>query len=163
MQARVTIGILALLAFGLALVAAAGTSARADEAKPETTTAKPAPPANAPSSRDYGIKDTARPSDPVAMGGFIFRQRCGVCHSKTTDGRTPYGPHLAGLMGREIGSTGWKKHSTAFKDADFVWDEAKLDRFLKDPKGTIPGARTDVAVRFKRARTALIAYLKTLS
>lgn len=96
------------------------------------------------------------------MGGFIFRQRCAVCHSKKEGKKLSYGPHLAGIYGREAGGTGWFRQSSALTNADFRWDEEKLDSFLQDPKKVVPGVKTDVVVRFKRSRTALIAYLKSL-
>lgn len=164
MPVRATLGIIALLAFGLALVAAGASAADAPAPTvapaPAAGTAATARPSPKPS--DYGVKDTARPSDPVLMGGFIFRQRCSVCHAKAEGGKLAYGPHLGGISGRKAGSTGWSKHSVALAGADFVWTEDKLDAFLKDPRKTVPGMKTDVTVRFKRSRTALIAYLKTL-
>ena len=171
MSVRISFALVALFAFSLALAAAAGGQARAGvqlaqakpvDAKPQASgdaapAAKPAP-----SLRDYGVTDTARPSDPVLMGGFIFRQRCAVCHSRKEGVKLAYGPHLAGIYGREVGSTNWFRQSSALTEASFSWDEDKLDDFLQDPKKTVPGVKTDVVVRFKRSRTALIAYLKSL-
>ncbi len=166
MSIRISFALVVLFAFSLALAAAAGGQARADDqlaqAKPQTSgdaapAAKPAP-----SPKDYGVTDTARPSDPVLMGGFIFRQRCALCHSKKEGVKLAYGPHLAGIYGREVGSTNWFRQSSALTEASFSWDEEKLDSFLQDPKKAVPGVKTDVVVRFKRSRTALIAYLKSL-
>jgi cytochrome c len=164
--AKLSFAIVALCAFSLALAAAAGGQARAEgqlaqakpaETEPATPKAKPAP-----SPKDYGVKDAVRPSDPVKMGGFIYRQRCAVCHSRKEGGKLAYGPHLGGIYGREAGGTGWFRQSEALTNAGFSWDEAKLNSFLQDPKKAVPGVKTDVVVRFKRSRTALIAYLKSL-
>lgn len=164
MPVRASLGIIALLAFGFALLAAASSAAYAADPP-----APPAPTAGAvmkakpsPKPSDYGVKDTARPADPILMGEFIFRQRCAVCHAKTEGGKTAYGPHLDGISGRQAGATGWSNHSGALSGAGFAWTDDKLDAFLKDPKKTVPGIKTDVSVRFKRSRTALIAYLKSL-
>tara|TARA_B110000444_G_C18632169_1_gene497350 strand:- start:188 stop:694 length:507 start_codon:yes stop_codon:yes gene_type:complete len=163
--------LVALFAFSLALAAAAGGQARAAnqlaQAKPAETKPQPSGDADpvakpAPSPKDYGVTDSARPSDLVLMGGFIFRQRCAVCHSKKEGVKLAYGPHLAGIYGRKVGTTDWFRQSSALKQADFRWDDAKLDSFLQDPKKAIPGVKTNVVVRFKRSRTALIAYLKSL-
>jgi cytochrome c len=169
MSVRFSFALVALSAFSLALAAAAGghasaadqlAQAKPADAQPADSAAPAAKPA--PSPKDYGVTDTARPSDPVLMGGFIFRQRCAVCHSKKEGEKLAYGPHLAGIYGREVGSTGWFRQSNALTEAGFRWDEAKLDSFLQDPKKAIPGVKTHVVVRFKRSRTALIAYLKSL-
>jgi cytochrome c len=169
MSVRVSFALVALFVFSLALAAAAVVQARAadqfsqakpSDAQPSGDVARAAKPA--PSSKDYGVKDTAQPSDPVLMGGFIFRQRCAVCHSKKEGEKLAYGPHLAGIYGREVGSTGWFRQSSALTEADFRWDDAKLNSFLQDPKKAIPGVKTDIVVRFKRSRAALIAYLKSL-
>ena len=65
-------------------------------------------------------------------------------------------------MGRKAGETGWDKHTGALTDSEVVWDEAKLNELLQTPQAAVPGVNMDVIVRFKRSRTALIEYLKTL-
>lgn len=154
MSVRDSFALVALFTLSCALAAASGGQSRAAD---QLSQPKPGL-----SSKDYGVNDTARPSDSVLMGEFIFRQRCAVCHSKKKGERLAYGPHLAGIYGREVGSTGWFRQSRALTEADFRWEDAKLDSFLRDPKKAIPGVKTDIVVRFKRSRTALIAYLKSL-
>ena len=134
----------------LAMIAAVGAAARAED-KSKT------------SARDYGVTDKALDySDPVELGAFIYRQRCSVCHARAEGGKTKYGPHLGGVFGREAGSTGWAKQSEALTESKVVWDEKTLAGLVSDPQDTVPGVNMNVIVRFKRSRTALIAYLKTL-
>jgi len=62
----------------------------------------------------------------------------------------------------KVGATSWPKHSTALNGIDGTWTETSLEKLLKDPQGSFPGLNKNIQVRFKKSRTALIAYLKTL-
>ncbi len=116
------------------------------------------------SPRDYGITEGARrdTSDPLVVGEFVFSQRCSTCHARTAGRDNVYGPHLSGIFGREVGATSWPKHSTALNGMDGTWTETSLEKLLRDPQGSFPGLNKNIQVRFKKSRTALIAYLKTL-
>jgi cytochrome c len=48
-------------------------------------------------------------------------------------------PNLYKIVGRKAGSLQNHGYSSAMKGADFVWDEAKLDRFIANPEQTVPG------------------------
>ncbi len=146
MTNRIAPPLLALAALSFAMTA--GVDARADaDAKPS----------------DYGVTEAdRRDNDPIKMGAFVYGQRCAVCHARKSGEPAPYGPHLAGVVGRRAGVTGWPEHSDALKRSEIEWTEAALDRLLADPQKATPGINMDVIVRFKRSRTALIAYLKTL-
>ena len=148
MTNRISVCALALGALTLATLAVVGSSARAEE---KTT------------ARDYGVtEEIRRVGPPELMGAFIYRQRCAVCHSVEAAGRTPYGPHLKGIVGRKAAATEWSGQSVALSGSDMVWNDKALDRFLADPQKALPGVNMNVVVRFKRSRDALIAYLKTL-
>ena len=49
------------------------------------------------------------------------------------------GPNLYKVVGRKAGSLPDYNYSSAMKEADFVWDEEKLDRFIANPDEVIPG------------------------
>lgn len=160
MQQRRDLILVATAALALAVFAAFGAAARAQTAAPAD-----APPAAAQTAKpsDYGVTPAIRPNDdPVDKGAFIYKQRCAVCHARAADGKTEYGPHLAGIFGRKAATTGWDGHTRQFKAMDTVWNDAALDALLTDPQAAAPGIKMDVVVRFKRSREALIAYLKTL-
>jgi len=53
--------------------------------------------------------------------------------------RLPTGPHLNKIIGRKAGSLPDYGYSSAMKSADFVWDEAKLNRFIANPDEIVPG------------------------
>ena len=47
--------------------------------------------------------------------------------------------------------------------ADFVWDEARLDAWLTNPQAVIPGAVMAYRQAKPETRAAIIAYLKELN
>jgi cytochrome c len=68
----------------------------------------------------------------------VFNNACRTCHSiKGGDNRL--GPNLYKIIGRKAGSLPEYNYSPAMKDADFVWDEAKLARFIANPDEVVPG------------------------
>jgi cytochrome c len=89
----------------------------------------------------------------------LFKKKCGTCHS-IEPGAHKIGPSLGGILGRKAGSTDFTKYK-ALKDADFVWDEEKLDAWIKDPKAYIgkPTAMT-VKVKIEDERKMIINFLK---
>lgn len=94
--------------------------------------------------------------DVIARGGEVY-DRCRGCHSLERD-RT--GPRHCGLFGRPAGSVPGFRYSPAMRDAQIVWNEITLDRFLADPRGAIPGNRmTYAGVESAAERAALIAWL----
>ena len=49
------------------------------------------------------------------------------------------GPNLHKVVGRKAGSLPDYAFSSAMKEAGFVWDEEKLDRFIANPDEVVPG------------------------
>jgi cytochrome c len=100
----------------------------------------------------------ARPMD----GAALFKQQCATCH--TTDPSDPprQGPGLANILGRPAGKAEGFRYSPAFAQANFVWDEARLDAWLADPQAVIPGAVMPYRQPKPEVRGALIAYLREL-
>lgn len=73
-----------------------------------------------------------------ASGQLAFNNACRTCHlTRESDNRL--GPNLHKIIGRKAGSLPDFNYSSAMKEADFVWDEAKLDRFITDPDEVVPG------------------------
>ncbi len=74
----------------------------------------------------------------AASGQQVFNNACRTCHStKERDNRL--GPHLYKIIGRKAGSLPGFGYSSALKGADFVWDEARLERFIANPDELVPG------------------------
>ena len=95
-------------------------------------------------------------------GARVFKSQCATCHAVTA-GKNLVGPSLAGVVGRKAGDVAGFRYSTANKAADFVWDEAKLDPYLANPKAVIPGTSMLYSgLKNDEQRADLIAYLATL-
>ncbi|WP_074065727.1 c-type cytochrome [Rhizobium etli] len=95
-------------------------------------------------------------------GERLFRSRCGTCHS-VNNGENRMGPHLSGLLGRLAGTIQGARYSKALGGSDFVWDEERLQAFLANPRQVVPGTTMTVSVRDEEQRSAIIAYLRSLS
>ena len=74
----------------------------------------------------------------AATGQLVFNNACRTCHT-TRKGDNRLGPHLNKIIGRKAGSLPDYGYSSAMKSADFVWDEAKLNRFIANPDDIVPG------------------------
>ena len=55
------------------------------------------------------------------------------------EGDNRLGPNLYKIVGRKAGSLPDYAFSSAMKEAGFVWDEEKLDRFIANPDEVVPG------------------------
>ena len=108
---------------------------------------------------------TAGAGDPAK--GETFAARCKACHTFEKGGPNRVGPHLFGVVGRPIASVADFTYSDAMKtfaEGGKVWDDATLDAYLADPKGTAPGNKMAFpGVKSEADRANVIAYLKTLA
>lgn len=98
----------------------------------------------------------------AADGERQFRARCGACHSVEA-GQNRVGPHLSGLIGRAAGSVEGARYSAALQESGIVWDPARLDEYLANPKRTVPGTTMPVGLTNDAQRANVIEYLRTLS
>jgi cytochrome c len=86
---------------------------------------------------------------------------CRSCHNIAAGGPNMTGPNLHGVFGRTAGTHEGFKYSDAVKNAGFAWDAEKLDAWLADPRGYLPGNRmTFAGLKDAKKRVDLIAYLK---
>lgn len=69
---------------------------------------------------------------------------CASCHDVGPQPRNIFGPYLAGVVGRKVGTVNGFRYSQAMKSAGFVWTEDKLKAFLRSPSDVVPGT----AMRF---------------
>ena len=89
-----------------------------------------------------------------------FNNACRTCHV-TRDGDNRLGPNLHKVMGRKAGSLPNYSYSSAMKEADFTWDEAKLDRFIASPDEIVPGNKMKPygGLANKEDRAKIVAFL----
>ena len=90
---------------------------------------------------------------------------CIACHS-VVDAKNKTGPSLVGVVGRTIASAPDYKYSQPMIDygaANGVWDDAKLDAYLDNPKKVVPGGKMAFGgLKKPEDRVDIIAYLATL-
>ena len=102
----------------------------------------------------------ASDDEMVEKGEKVFK-KCKACHTYEQDGKNKVGPNLWGIIGRTSGTHEGFKYSDAMKEAAIVWDEAKLDAYLTDPKAFVPGNKMAFKGLDKpEDRQAVIAFLK---
>ena len=93
-------------------------------------------------------------------GEAAFRQ-CAGCHAIGEESNGA-GPHLVGIVGREVGSIEGFRFSDALADSTSVWDEALLVAYLTSPRDTLAGTRKTVSARSAEQAADLVAYLASL-
>ncbi len=76
-----------------------------------------------------------------------------------------YGPPLAGVIGRTAGTFSGYTYSKSFlqKMDGVVWDEAKLDTWIKSSQTMVPGSYMFYSMKKAELRGRIIEYLKAQS
>ena len=92
-------------------------------------------------------------------GMYVFK-KCQACHNFK---KNKLGPHLKGIVGREIASVEGYKYSKAMLEYQgFVWDEDNLSIWLQNPKKMISKTKMIFPGLKKQDQIdALIEYLKS--
>jgi cytochrome c2 len=110
---------------------------------------------------DEGEIDFLAPSMRVAGEALSFQ--CASCHAFKQDGSSSIGPLLWGVVGRKSASLEDFHYSAAMRNVGGIWTRERLDAFLANPRGVVPGTTMQfpgMADAAERAR--LIDYLETL-
>ena len=98
----------------------------------------------------------------VKLGEKMFK-RCKACH-KLEDGKNGVGPHLFGIVGRDVAGVADYKYSKgmeAYGAGDEVWDQARFDAFMAKPKKEVKGTKMSFAgIKKEEQRAALFCYLE---
>jgi len=106
----------------------------------------------------------AEPADEAALVASGKKQfmRCSACHTMQAGGSSELGPHLEGIVGREVAALSDFAYTEELREEQFIWDEARLDQWLERPDEMAPPGmcRPFRGLRSEAARRALIAYMK---
>jgi cytochrome c len=110
-------------------------------------------------SSSSALPQASQGSEP-ASGQQAFNNACRTCHM-AREGDNRLGPNLFKTIGRKAGSLPNYNYSSAMKEADFVWDEEKLDRFIANPDEVVPGNNMKPygGLTSKDERAKIIAFL----
>ncbi|WP_246175784.1 c-type cytochrome [Roseovarius bejariae] len=134
---------------------AASEEPAAEEAAPEEAAMEDA----ASDEAAGGFADVVAAADP-ADGEKVWRQ-CRACH-KLEDGKNGVGPHLNGVVGRDIASVDGFRYSSSLQDLDGAWTADELNAWLEDPKAYAPGNKMSFrGLRKEEDRAAVIAYMQS--
>jgi cytochrome c2 len=136
------------------------------EAEPaQTAEAAPAPapqPAPQPEPEPELTFAEALAMNDVERGREIF-QTCALCHT-TEDGKNGIGPHLYGVVGRDIGSGRFYPYSNALANLEGDWTVDRLNEYLAGPAEYVPGVRMAYpGIPSAEERAAVISYLNSLT
>ena len=101
----------------------------------------------------------AKPPD----GPTLFKQQCATCHTTNTSDPARQGPSLFKIVGRPAGKADGFHYSAGFAEANFVWDDTRLDAYLANPQAMVPGSVMAYRQPKAETRAAIIAYLKELN
>ncbi|MGA0601012.1 c-type cytochrome [Caulobacter sp. KR2-114] len=152
------------------LLAACGKSGGASSTASADQPSAPAEPASAPAALTDAQKKALLAELPAAYqtadldSGQAKFALCKSCHTAVKDGGDMTGPNLHGVFGRKAGSKEGFAYSDALKASGITWDADKLNQWLTNPKGLVPGTKmTFVGLQDPKDRTDLIAYLKTIT
>lgn len=97
-------------------------------------------------------------SADAAAGEKVFG-KCKSCHH--LDGTEAAGPHLNGVMGRDIASVAGYTYTGALTELPGNWDPQPFSEFLTNPAGYAPGTKMAIKLPKPEDRANLIAYLQT--
>jgi cytochrome c len=94
-------------------------------------------------------------------GSSVFR-KCSACHK--LDGSDGVGPHLNGVVDREIAAIAGFGYSGVLAGLGGAWTAEELYGFLENPRGYAPGTTMGFAGLKKSSdRANVIAYLQSTS
>ncbi|MEM6940679.1 MAG: cytochrome c family protein [Pseudomonadota bacterium] len=97
-------------------------------------------------------------ADP-GKGESVFR-KCSACHK--LNGEDGVGPHLNGVVGRDIAQVDGFGYSGALAGLDQAWTPENLYGFLLNPKGWAPGTSMGFAgLKKAEDKANVIAYLQS--
>jgi cytochrome c2 len=112
---------------------------------------------------DDGSVVSLKPAVASDNAELVFATRCGGCHPVRDGSRHGIGPDLWGISGRAVASAEGFQYSQALSSTQGRWTDERLDSFLADPVGVVPGtSMQSEGVADAARRAALVRYLQGL-
>ncbi len=103
--------------------------------------------------------ETVFASADAGAGERLWRQ-CQACHR--LDGTDGTGPHLDGVVGREIAAVDGFGYSDALSGLEGTWTPEEISAFIENPRAYAPGTSMSYSgLADIEDRADLIAYLAT--
>lgn len=102
-------------------------------------------------------------AEATMAGGERRIALCKSCHTFEKGGADGTGPHLWGVVGRDVASVAGFNYSNALKEFGGEWTYERLDGYLKNSQEYVPG--TTMAQRVSKAeqRAEILVYLASMS
>ena len=99
-----------------------------------------------------------------ASKGESLARACAACHTFEKGGADGIGPHLWGVLNRDVASVGGFAYSDAMAAHEGSWTYDELNNFLYKPKAYIEGTKMNyIGLKDPKKRANVIAYLRSLS
>lgn len=108
------------------------------------------------------VSQPARAAGNVERGGDVFDAQCAECHSVKAN-KNKKGPTLFAVLGRKAGTVSDVVYSDAMKSSGIVWTPDKVEAYIANPKGVVPGGKMKFDGKLSAQENAdLLAFLATL-
>lgn len=110
---------------------------------------------------ESGFAAMVASADP-ADGEKVFR-KCKACHVADKE-QNRVGPHLVGLVGRDVASVEGFRYSSALEEFGGQWTEDRLNQWLENSNDLVPGNKMSFAgLKSEEDRAAVVAYIESLA
>jgi len=123
---------------------------------------------------DFAVKGgSAAETAPVDLGALLASASaeagerraaiCKSCHTFEKGGAASAGPNLWDIIERPVASVSGFNYSSALKEFGGAWSYDRLDQYLKNSQGYVPGTAMVQRVPKDGQRADLLAYLASLA